>query len=134
MGRSPVTESTNHSVTADPVLEDPDNFIALARNCWLVDYSARRTRRLHAVTDGTWTGEHRQSMAEHWIVVIPVRLACGRVSQRLGIAGVFDRLDGERCKSCCKATGLPPGLKAPVNDPACRVLLGLDPKPVASRP
>lgn len=49
---------------------------------------------------------------------------CGR-GGTLSIPGVEFRRHLQRCKWCCRATGLPPGIGSPRNDVACRKVLGL---------
>jgi hypothetical protein len=41
--------------------------------------------------------------------------ACG-LSGRLGMPGLFSRMDAPRCKRCCKKVGIPYGNGAPFND------------------
>lgn len=106
-----------------PPHENPGDFIRHARTSWL---AAKNGRRLHAVGDGTWTAAHRRDMAELWLVSHPVRLACGQLAELVMIAGPFSRMNWPRCAGCCRATGMPRGVGAPVNDRACRVILGFD--------
>ena len=105
-----------------PDLESAGEFISIGRVDWFV---AGLGRRLHAVRDEAWTGEHRTEMEQEWIVWSSVRLACGRMAACVSIPGMFTRMGAERCKGCCRATGMPEGTGSPKNDDACRVLLGL---------
>lgn len=108
-------------------LEDPDEFIRIARGDWL---TTARGRVLHTVEDGDWTQDHRDDMTRDWLVTTPVRLACGQIAQMLAIPGPFSRgfAGGglRRCTGCCRATGMPAGTGSPGNDPECREVLGLD--------
>lgn len=103
--------------------ESADEFISIGRVDWFV---AGLGRRLHAVRDEAWTSEHRADMEQDWVVwSVPVRLACGRAAATVSIPGMFTRMGAERCKGCCRATGLPAGTGSPKNSDECRVLLGL---------
>jgi len=104
------------------IRESADEFISIGRVDWLV---AGCGRRLHAVRDEDWTGEHRDHMEEHWGVGCPVRLACGRTAASVWIPGMFTRMGAERCQGCCRALGYPAGVGSPKNDQACRAILGL---------
>jgi len=108
----------------EPVLclESAEEFISIGRVDW---YVTKSWRKLHAVRDEDWTGEHRADMEQEWAVLSPVRLACGRVAASVCIPGMFSRMGAERCKGCCRALGYPQGKGSPKNDDACRVLLGL---------
>jgi|SRR5215472_17388103 len=106
----------------NPIREDPELFKWYARVDWVLAMAGRRV--LHAVPDDAWTAVHEQEIAEGWAVFTPIRLACG-CRARVFIAGMFSRLGARRCARCCRATGLPPGIGAPKNDPECRVILGL---------
>lgn len=106
-------------MTTAPILEDPQEFIELARHHWLV---TPRGNRLHSadITEEHWAG-----IAEEWAITDPVQLACGRWVNWIGIPGVLSRMGVERCRACCRATGLPEGTGSPKNDQACRAILGL---------
>jgi hypothetical protein len=95
-------------------------FIEIARVDWVVSKS---WNRLHAVLE--FADEHKADMETEWAVLSPVRLACGRVAAGVWIPGFGTRLGAERCKGCCRATGMPQGKGSPKNDDACRVLLVL---------
>jgi hypothetical protein len=41
----------------------------------------------------------------------------------LSIPGLFSRMGKERCKHCCRMTGMPQGTGSPKNDDACRPLV-----------
>ncbi len=41
----------------------------------------------------------------------------------LSIPGFFSRMGKERCKHCCRMTGMPQGIGSPKNDDACRPLV-----------
>jgi hypothetical protein len=103
-------------------LESAAEFISIGRADWFV---AGLGRRLHAVRDDAWTDEHRTEMEQEWVAWSPVRLACGRAAACVSIPGMFTRMGAERCKGCCRATGMPQGKGSPKNDEACRVVLGL---------
>lgn len=47
------------------------------------------------------------------------RTLCGRTGH-LSIPGVFTRMGAERCRHCCRMTGMPAGTGSPKNDAACR--------------
>ena len=100
--------------------EDPDHFEQFGRMDW---YVTKNWNRLH------WaklTVEHRDLVRRDWGVAASVQLACGRTAGGLWIPGMFTRMGAQRCIGCCRALGYPPGKGSPKNDPACRVLLGLD--------
>lgn len=102
--------------------EDPSQFAALVRVDWCVSKS---WNRLHALPCGPWTLAQAEDIAWQWMISGPVRLACGRTAALVCIPGLFTRLGAPRCRGCCRATGLPPGLGSPKNDDACRAVLGL---------
>ena len=104
----------------ETLLESADQFISVGRFDW---YVSKSWNRLHAVLE--WTEEHRADMEQEWAVLHPVRLACGRVASYVCIPGFGTRLDAQRCKGCCRATGMPAGVGSPKNDNACRAVLGL---------
>jgi hypothetical protein len=106
------------SVTA--TLESAEQFISIGTYDW---YVSKSWNRLHAVTE--FTDEHKADMEMEWAVLSPVRLACGRTAASLWIPGMFSRMGAERCKGCCRATGMPAGKGSPKNDDACRAILGL---------
>ena len=110
--------------------DSADEFISIGRVDWLVSKS---WRKLHAVRDADWTDENRTDMAAEWGVSSPVRLACGRTAAGVWIPGMFTRMGAQRCKGCCRATGLPEGKGSPKNDNACRVILGLPAGGLAGR-
>lgn len=58
-----------------------------------------------------------------------VGAACGRELGWVMVPGVGSRMGVPRCRRCCDALGYPHGNGSPKNDPACRVLLGLDVAP-----
>jgi hypothetical protein len=103
--------------------ENPDDFIRYARFDWL---ATKTGRFLHAIRDDDWTEDHREDMACLWIVIRPVRLACGQAAACVMIPGPFSRMSRPRCTGCCRATGLERGIGSPKNDSACRKMLGLD--------
>lgn len=51
-----------------------------------------------------------------------LRLSCGRVTRWACIPGLFTRMGADRCRQCCRATGMPPGTGSPKNDPACKAV------------
>lgn len=104
------------------VLEDPDEFISIARYDWLV---TRRWTVLHAVRDEEWTDAHRDDMARCWQVETPVRLACGQTAAMLIIPGMISRMTLPRCARCCRALGYPRGTGSPKNSDEIRAMLGL---------
>lgn len=104
-------------------LEDPTEFIRIAKFDWLV---TRRNRFLHAVRDSEWTEAHRADMAADWAVTTPVRLACGQVARTVTIPGVFSRMGLPRCRGCCRALGFPQGTGSPKNVSGLRKRVGLD--------
>jgi hypothetical protein len=99
---------------------DAAEFIDIGRMDWFVSKS---WNRLHAVLE--FTDDHKADMEQEWGVSSPVRLACGRTAAGVWIPGMFTRMGAQRCKGCCRTTGMPPGKGSPKNDDACRVLLGL---------
>lgn len=99
-----------------------EEFISIGRAAW---FTAGLGRKLHAVRDEAWTGEHRAEMEQDWVVWSSVRLSCGRLAGGVQIPGVFTRMGADRCKGCCRATGMPEGKGSPKNDKACRAILGL---------
>jgi len=101
-------------------LESAEQFISIGRVDWFV---AKSWNRLHAVPE--FTDEHKADMEAEWAVLSPVRLACGRTAAGVWIPGMFTRMGAQRCRGCCRATGLPEGKGSPKNDDACRVLMGI---------
>ena len=104
--------------------DSADEFISIGKMDWLVSKS---WRKLHAVRNADWTDENRADMAAEWGVSSPVRLACGRTAAGVWVPGMFTRMGAQRCKGCCRATGLPEGKGSPKNSRDCRIVLGLDP-------
>jgi hypothetical protein len=51
------------------------------------------------------------------------RTVCGLTNRRLYIPGIFTRMGAERCRHCCRMTGMPQGKGSPKNDDACRPLV-----------
>lgn len=109
----------SETAAAGADLDDPAYFIQLVRFDWLVSKS---WNRLH------WAEipeEYWQGILQDWAVTEPIRLACGRMAAGAWIPGMFTRGGAERCKGCCRATGLPEGAGSPKNSQECRVILGL---------
>jgi hypothetical protein len=59
---------------------------------------------------------------DYWAFVEDGRTVCG-YSGALRIPGLFTRMGAERCKRCCRMTGMPHGRGSPKNDDACRLLV-----------
>ena len=106
---------------AESLLENPAEFIRIGRFDW---YVTKSWNRLHwaEIPNDYWAG-----IAMDWAVTEEIVLACGRTAGGLWIPGFFTRGGAQRCKGCCRATGMPFGAGSPKNDPECRVLLGLRP-------
>ena len=112
---------------ASALLEDPAEFISTGRMDW---YVTKSWNRLHWADIGN---EYHAGIAMDWAVTEPIRLACGRMAEGLWIPGMFTRMGAQRCKGCCRATGIPEGKGSPKNDNACRVILGLPAGGLAGR-
>lgn len=106
-------------MTAERLLEDPEEFIRIVRYDWLV---SKTWNRLHWAEIGE---EYWPGIAMEWAITEPIRLACGRTAAAAFIPGMFTRMGAQRCTGCCRATGMPEGKGSPKNDDACRVILGL---------
>ena len=68
-----------------------------------------------------------------WIA-LDVTFGCGLTAPSAFIPGVGSRMECPRCDACCDAAGLPRGVGSPKNDPACRPLVGLDPRETEATP
>lgn len=55
-----------------------------------------------------------------------VTLTCGAMVEAAWIPGPSSRMGDMRCNKCCDVVGIPRGKGSPKNDPACRIILGLD--------
>jgi hypothetical protein len=83
---------------------------------WVVAPTHHGRRRLHAPL--------RWDDPDYHAMVTDGRTVCGLTGQ-LHIPGVFTRMGAQRCRHCCRMTGMPPGQGSPKNDDACRPIAKL---------
>lgn len=90
------------------------SFQKLAEYDWL---ETEHSTTLHALADGVID-------PVNWCVD-KVTFKCGRRVARAFIPGLFSRMSDQRCRQCCKATGMPQGKGSPKNDETCRKVMGI---------
>lgn len=79
------------------------------RSRWI---ACGRSRVLHRVAEAKWDNV---AAYDGSFVEGRGRTVCG-MSGEIRMPGIFNRMDGKRCVTCCKALGLPQGYGAPAND------------------